>query len=243
MATRTEEDAGNYSFGDWKNQNDPRVKFMTKIYMILTIQTFLSTFLSIISVMYIDINQFLINNTWILILSLLVFISSLIISKCYDDIFQYTTPSYTMLSLFTIALSYLTSYVCVISKPNFVIMLFFMTFALNCALTLFCEITKKELSTWGSMFFCSSISIILLILFLFMTDNPPSLILISSLWVIIYGMYIIYDSLLILCNKDDSLSSYDYIKVTFLFYTDIFTIFVSMFLFLKLLKEEKEDQQ
>jgi FtsH-binding integral membrane protein len=76
-----------------------------------------------------------------------------------------------------------------------------------------------------------------------MTDNPPSLILISSLWVIIYGMYIIYDSLLILCNKDDSLSSYDYIKVTFLFYTDIFTIFVSMFLFLKLLKEEKEDQQ
>jgi FtsH-binding integral membrane protein len=243
MATKTEEDAGNYSFGDWKNQNDPRVKFITKVYMILTIQTFLYTFLSIISIMYDGINQFQINNTWIFILSLLVFISCLIISKCYDNIFHNTPLSYFLLLFFTIALSYLTSYICVFSRPNFVIMLFFMTFALNCALTLFCEISKKELSTYGSMFFCSCISIILFLLFLFMTDNPPSLILISSLWVIIYGMYIIYDSLLILGNRDDNLSCYEYIKVTFLFYTDIFTIFTSMFLFLKLLKEEKQDQQ
>lgn len=243
MATRTDENAGNYSFGDWKNQNDTRSKFITMVYMILTIQTFLSTFLSIISITNDGINQFLINNTWILILNIIVVITSLIISKFYDGVYHNSLLSYSLLSLFTISMSYVISYICVVSRPNFVIMFVFMTFALNCALTLFCEISKNELSTFGSMFFSSAISIVLFILFLLMTDNSPGLILISSLWVILYGMYIIYDSLLILGDKDENLCNKEYIKVSFLFYTDIFTIFVSMFMIMRLLNNEKDDQK
>jgi FtsH-binding integral membrane protein len=93
------------------------------------------------------------------------------------------------------------------------------------------------------MFFSSAISIVLFILFLLMTDNSPGLILISSLWVILYGMYIIYDSLLILGDKDENLCNKEYIKVSFLFYTDIFTIFVSMFMIMRLLNNEKDDQK
>ena len=243
MANRTEEDAGNYTFGDWENQSDPRVAFVTKLYMILTIQTFFSTFLSIISLMYDSINQFQINNTWILILSITVIISSLIISKCYDNIFSHYTLSYSLFSLFTISQAYTVSFICVISNPNLVIMIVFMTFATNCALTLFCEISKKELSTFGSMFFCTSISIILFVIFVFMTDNSLTLILISSLWVIVYGMYIIYDSLLILGNKENKLMKNDYIKAIFLFYTDIFSIFISMFHIMKELSDDEKDDQ
>ena len=238
MATKTTEESFNYSFGDWKERIEPRINFIVKVYCILTAEAFISTFACLISITNDWVYEFQSQNIWItLVLAiLLVFVN--ILAVYHDDPFRGGLFSYLILFSYSFAQGYVVSHLCMATNPRLILMIVFMSFTFIFALMMFYAISRKEFGTFGAIFFCSVVSMLLFFVFMYISDNSFGVIMLGSLWTVLLGMYIIYDTLLILGNKEIIIMQNDVVLTSFYFYTDIFLIFFSMFQIFRDLKED-----
>lgn len=244
MATttvKTEENV-NYSFGDWKNQNEPRINFVVKIYTILTAQAFLSTFFCLMSLTNPDIYLFQSNNVWLSILLGVVIIITDISAVYYSEPFKEDFYGFIITFFYSLAQAYLISHVCLATNPNFVMMLVFMCFAFIFALMMFYAISRNEFRVVGGLVFSSCVSLLLFFVFMYISENSLPMIALCGLITLIYGIYIIYDTLLILNDKELAIKQSDYVLCSFFYYTDVFTMFASMFQILTFVRELKDDE-
>ena len=112
-----------------------------------------------------------------------------------------------------------------------------MTAGMTVALTIYAFTTKRDFTVCGSLFFCIAIGMILLMIFsMFMTFVEWWHPVISALLVVVYGLYLIYDTQLIAGGHQYSLTYDDYILGALLIYVDIMMLFLEL---LRLLGQQK----
>ena len=245
MATKTTEESqrSNYSFGDWRSQSELRISFIMKVYTILTGEAFISTFFCLLSLIYEEIQLFQLSNKWLAFILGIVAITIPILAAIYGEPFKEGIFSVPLLLLQVLSQAYVVAFICILTNPKLILMVTFMSFAFLFALTLYCFISRNEFSALGGVLFCSFLAVLLFFVFVFLTDNSFSLIMLSALWVVLFGMYVIYDTLLMLGNPDNRFTQQDYVLASFWFFTDIFVIFASMFQIFSFVRNLREEEK
>jgi FtsH-binding integral membrane protein len=223
---------------NWKIDDSKKNSFFMKLYAIITFQLLFATFLCFVGIFSENFYTFQKNNLIMLFLIILVMFAIPFLGNFSLDTVKSFPLNYFLLTVFTLALSYVISFVCGSTNPKFVLMLIFMSFSLVFAMMIYVWFNGNLLSTLSGMIFSFAVAVALNIVFIFISDYTLLHITISSLWVILFGIYIVYDSQLILGNKDMKFSENDYVAGSFCIYTDYILIFTSICEIFCLLKED-----
>jgi len=113
--------------------------------------------------------------------------------------------------------------------PKVVIMAAVMTVAMTLALTLYACTTKTDITMKGSALFIALCGLCLLTIFgWFFPYNSIVSVIICVFTICLYGVYLIYDTQLIMGGKKHQLSMDDYIIGAMMLYLDIIVIFLEI---------------
>jgi len=150
---------------------------------------------------------------------------------CCSHLARKVPTNYILLSIFTLFEAFIFAFICAFYTAESCIEAAGMTAGVTVALTLYAMFTKTDFTVCGQlMSILCAVSFMLIIAGLFMSVNNWGNTLIAAVFVIIYGIYLIIDTQLVLGNHSYGLSTDDYIVGALLIYLDI------MMLFLKLLE-------
>ena len=137
--------------------------------------------------------------------------------------------NYMLLFAFTSLFSFFFMYVCSHYPAMDVLTAAGMTLGMTVAITFYAFWTKTDFTTCGSLFFCLSIGMLSLCLVsFFCTFSNWMHPVISAGFVVIYGLYLIFDTQLIAGGRSYELSVDDYVIGALLIYNDIMMIFLEL---------------
>lgn len=209
------------------NNINIRLGFIKKVYGILSFQILFTFLFILISFNSKAFSHTIITNTPLFIISLILTFLCPICITCFKDYFK-VPYNYILLGLFTVSESYLVSYICLLTNPNIVIMSACMTFAVTVSLTVYAYRTTNDFTIKGGMIFILAACFLMLSIFGLFTNNKMFHIILSCLGVALYGVYLIYDTQLILGKMEFKFEIDDYILASFMLYIDIINLFLEL---------------
>lgn len=220
---------------DYKSiENKCRMNFVKKVYGIILTQLIVMSFFIMFSLLNDNVSEFL--RTDVVIFWICVIFSSIIMFclMCFSSLARKVPLNYFLLMTFTLMESYLVARSCVLAdNPKLVMMAATMTCAMVLALTLYAIVTDTDFTKCGGILFCLCIALLLFSIFAIFTQNKTVQILISVLFVLLFSVYLIFDTQILLGRKQYSLSYDDYILGAMLIYVDIIMIFLNILHILK----------
>jgi len=213
-----------------------RIGYIKKVYGILSLQLLITLLFTIWTMNSSSLQTFQKEKIGILIICVLLAIILPCVLVCFQTTMRSVPYNYIILFIFTIAESYIVSYFCSVTEPKIVFMAAFETFSLVVSLTIYAFTTKTDFTTKRGMIFVLICAVFMFSIFYFLTSNQFFHILVCFLFIIVYGWFLLYDTQLILGNKENALDTEDYILGAFMLYTDIVYLFVRILDLLKNLK-------
>ncbi|KAL4512435.1 hypothetical protein ABPG72_005437 [Tetrahymena utriculariae] len=214
-----------------------RIQFIRKVYCILLTQLLLTAIVCCAGMYNSMFGSYLISSPATLVISIFVSISILLAMFCNQSLSRTVPTNYILLGLFTLCESYIVSSLCALiswtesGQPdyegrNLVLLAAFFTIGITIALTIYAFTTKQDFSFLGGLLFLVISSLLLSSLLLIIYNNYVLEIVSCSLTAIVYGIYIIYDTQIVVGGKYLELSIDDYILGTLMLYIDIIRIFL-----------------
>lgn len=205
-----------------------RLGFIRKVYGILSIQLLITTIFTFYAMISQSLKEFMVTHLGILIVIFILLIILPIIIVCCQGIMRQVPQNYIILFLFTLAESYCVAFICAYTRPEVVFMAAAMTCVMVVTLTLYAINTKTDITMQGGLFFILSAALFLFVIFSWFTRNSLIQIIIALICVVLFSLYIIYDTQIIMGNKQDMIQVDDYILGAFMIYTDIISLFLQL---------------
>jgi len=205
-----------------------RLGFVRKVYGILSVQLFVTTAFTLIAMISDSLKIFMLNNIGLLLIMVLleIFLPCAIVC-CNGQMRQYP-QNYIILTVFTVAESYIVGFICAFTKPEVVFMAASMTFVMVLSLTLYAITTKNDITINGGLIFIMAAAFFLFCIFGIFIHNKLFHVILALIGVILFSIYIIYDTQLIMGNRREMIEVDDYILGAFMLYTDIINIFIEL---------------
>ena len=205
-----------------------RLGFVRKVYGILSVQLFVTTMFSLIAMISDSVKIFMINNIGLMLFMLLLVIFLPCVIVCCNGQMRQFPKNYIILGVFTLAESYLIGFICAYTKPEVVFMAASMTFVMVISLTLYAMTTKTDITIYGGLIFIFFAALFLFGFFSIFIQCPLFHVILALIGVILFSIYIIYDTQLIMGNKSEMIEVDDYILGAFMLYTDIINLFIEL---------------
>jgi len=201
--------------------------FIRKVYSILSIQLMV-TLAFIFLIAYEDNTRLFVKSTPVLlIVALVVVFAALIAMICCENVRRTAPTNFIMLTIFTLAETYLVGASTMRFAPQDVLLAVGVTCAVVIGLTIFAFQTRWDFTMLGGVLF---VAVILLFLFgllaMFMPGRTMTLVY-SSCGAILFSIYLIYDTQMMMGGKHKySISPEEYIFGALTLYLDIINIFI-----------------
>lgn len=219
---------GNSFSSDIRIHQAMRLGFVRKVYGILSFQMLLTTVMCFLSMTSSSFFRFQAENLWLIVFAMIATLVLPCLVFCYEDLFRIVPTNYIILGVFTLFESYIVGFICGMTNPRVVFMAAFMTLTMVIGLTLYAMTTKTDITMQGGILFIIGMGIMLLAIFAMFTTNKLVHVFISTLWVILFGIYLIYDTQLIIGNHKFRLETEEYILASFMLYLDIINLFLNL---------------
>ncbi len=209
-----------------------RIGFIRKVYAILSMQLIVSGLFILFS--FNDtIRNIYLSNLFLLISSILTSLIILIILMCYPHLIKKVPNNYFILTLWTFTMSYILGFMSSFYDSISVLMAISLTITVTLSLTIYAFNTKRDFTFLGGLLFvCCSIILFLGILFLISGFNNKYLSLAYTFYcilcVLLYSIFLIYDTQLILGKFGREFDIDDYIIAALMIYIDIIHIFINI---------------
>lgn len=226
-------------YGGGASYEDPEVKgfdfsdasirrgFIRKVYSILMVQ--LSVTLGFIAwfVFHEPTKRWVYHNSWLFFLALVVVLISMITLACCGEVRRRSPTNFILLAVFTVAEAFLLAVTSAAYEAIEVLMAVGITAAVCLALTLFAFQTKYDFTMCGGFLL---VSVVILLIFgivaIFVQNRIVSLVY-ASLGALIFSMYLVYDTQLMMGGKHKySISPEEYVFAALNLYVDIINIFI-----------------
>ena len=148
---------------------------------------------------------------------------------CSRDMARKTPINYILLFAFTGCFTFAVCAITAFYPASDVMLAAVMTAGVTVALTLYACTTKTDLTMCGGLFFILSMVLLIICIFSwFMTFSGWWHPIVAGVLCVIYGLYLIYDTQLIVGKGQHKLSSDDYIIGALLIYVDIIMLFIEL---------------
>jgi len=147
---------------------------------------------------------------------------------CIPSLARKVPTNYYLLLAFTICEAYTVGFVCATVKDGFIVLTAaVMTAAIAIALTLYAVFTKTDFTACGGIITVLGAAFMIFSLFSFLF-GPTMRIIYCVLGVIIFGIYLVFDTQFIIGGKNRkyTISKEDYILGAMMLYLDIINIFL-----------------
>ncbi len=216
-----------------------RLGFIRKVFGILSAQLLLSTIFVLGAVVYTSIKgrddaiKQLISSNIILPLYVIcvfaIIITAILICCCFRRVFP---ANYICLGIFTLAESFILFLICASYPPDTVLIALALTTAVTIGLTVYAMITKTDFTYCGAFLWMFLFSfIVFMILFFLCVPRLDKRIKhlyigICCVGVIIYSLYLIYDTQLVMGKCGVEYSIDDYVFAALNLYLDIINLFL-----------------
>jgi hypothetical protein len=137
--------------------------------------------------------------------------------------------NYILLLIFTLLEAFIFGHICSFYDTASVITASAITAAVTIALTLYAMFTKTDFTVCGQLFVVlCAVAFLLSIMSFFVSYKSPMHPFISGVFAIIYGLYLIVDTQMVLGKGEYSLSVDDYVVGALIIYVDIMMLFLQL---------------
>lgn len=202
--------------------------FICKVYGIIGYQIILTSIVVILALLSKTIQSFMVKHIGFYYFCLLISLVCLLLPICSPQFYQKVPTNYIILTIFTLSYSWMIATVTCFYTPTSVITSLFLTFITVLALTIYAWNTKSDFTICGGtlfvalvlLFFCSIIYIFIPI--------PLLHLLITYGGLILFCIYLIYDTQLLIGSGRVSFSEDDYILAAINIYLDIIILFLKI---------------
>ena len=241
-----------FKFYDGNNLTEnynPRLGFIRKVYGIISVQL-------LITFMFVVASQTFLKK-WIspqpgvqstasmalFYLATIGAIATMLLVGCFTSLARTVPTNYILLGIFTICESYTVCVLTAFFPAVDVILAAFLTLSLTVALTAYAVTTKRDFTVCGGVLCICAWSLFALTILLSMINfgNYKSLqtmnVMVSVAAVCIYGVYLIFDTQLLIGEHRYSLGMDDYIIGAIIIYVDIIVLFVRILSILASLRD------
>lgn len=214
-----------------KLSDSSRIGFIRKVFSIVAAQ--LSFTAMAVGLAFIDqksTQRFYTTSTayGLLGLALFTYIVCLYAIGCYRNVARSVPTNYILLSLFTIAFSYITAGISAWYEPDVVLAAATITAAMTIGLTTYAMYTKTDFTYCGGFMFAFMFVVFSGMILSFFMPRSIGRILISGIIVLLLCFYIIYD-IQIICGKQElALEIDDYVFASMILYLDIMRLFLEL---------------
>ena len=176
--------------------------------------------------------------TLLAIAAIVVSIVVEVIILCCRNCARKVPANYFLLLIFTVCQSTFFSFVCSHYSTESCLTAAFMTAVITVGLTTYACITSTDFTMCRSFFLLMSLSsICFMIVSTYLAFSAWWHPFLCSVLVVVFGLYLVYDTQLIASGKSHSLSYDDYILAALLVYVDVLMLFLE---FLKLFGSKRD---
>lgn len=206
---------------------DDRLGFIRKVYSILTAQLFVTAGLVAISAGSEDYRDFVYENFWLIIVFSILAIVVLCVLFFVPHLHKKVPYNYILLFVFTILEAFSVSFVTAFYSPETILIAAGSTFGLTAALTIYAFMTKTDFTKhYGIMIVLSFGLFVFGILFWVVGYGDIYRLVFCPIAVVIYGIFLVYDTQLIVGEKRHKIGYDDYVLGAVALYIDIVGIFL-----------------
>jgi len=217
-----------------------RMGFVRKVYGIVTAQLLFTTLFCALAMSWTPLGDFMIMNTWLLWVCLIIYIILAIVLSCFMTVARQVPTNYILLGIVTLTLGYVTAAICAMyqqaGEGSLVLIAAGLTCIMTFSLSLYACFTKTDITMWGGVLFCCAIGLLCFSLLAIIFQSNWLFICLCVVGVVLMGIFLVYDTQLIMGNKQYKLSEDDYIIGALALYTDIINIFLYLLQLLSYIK-------
>jgi FtsH-binding integral membrane protein len=205
-----------------------RLGFIRKVYGILSFQLLMTTLFCLYAMNSQSLKEYMLYHRGIMYLMFMITFVISIIASCCSGLMRQVPLNYILLFAFTFGESYIVAFICAYTNPQVVLMAAVMTFVMVVSLTLYAINTKNDITMQGGFLFIFTAAVLLFIIFGFFTSNRLYHVIIALVCVILFSLYLIYDTQLIMGNRQEMIQVDDYILGALYLYIDIIQILLNL---------------
>jgi len=209
-----------------KTSYNDRKDFIKKVYFLLSLQLVWTALFAGMVVAIEPLRDGIKSTTPIVFVCMGMTFVILIAVFCYKKVAKKHPTNLILLASFTVFESYIVAFICAFYEPLIVLAAAIMTLGITAALTVYAWKTKKDFTTMGGIIVVLACSILLFGFFAIFTYNQILYTVYCLFAVIMYGIFIVYDTQLIAGGRYQELSYDDYILGALLLYIDIIGLFI-----------------
>lgn len=205
-----------------------RMGFIRKVYLILSSLMLLT--LAEVTYIYNNpkVSLYLRQHPAIMIVALIVMITIMYTLGCYQSVARSVPINYILLFIFAVAQSMFVGFVCARYPPNIVLLAVALTVAVVVGLTIYAFTTKTDFTMCGGVLLVAGLVLLVATIVSFFVHNKILHIIISACGAILFSVYLIYDTQLVVGSGENALSTDDYIWGAMQLYIDIIQIFLKI---------------
>jgi hypothetical protein len=213
-----------------------RIGFVRKVYGILTFQLLLTFSICLLTFFH-SVSEFMINNSYLLFVSLLIQIIVILVLGCSEiisskNLFKIFPYNYILLFLFTISMGYSAATLCVGISKTIVLIAIAMTLGITVALTIYALTVKDQFVLVHAFLYSFLTTVVEIIIFYFFFNYQLVLTLELFAGLLVYCAYLIFDTQMIFDKFGNGYEIEDYIIAALNVYIDIIQIFIRILLIL-----------
>lgn len=202
-----------------------RLGFIRKVYGILSLQLTLT--IGMMSLSFIpSVGNFLLTHMAIFWVAFALSLTILIPLVCFRKLARSVPQNYILLSLWTLCESYMLATACATYPPSVVLTAGVMTAAVTIALTFYAMYTKTDFTFCGAFLFVAVSLMFFWGLFALIFSNEILNTVYCVCGVLVYSIYLIFDTQLIMGKFGLEYQIDDYIFAALSIYLDIIQIFL-----------------
>lgn len=205
---------------------EARPGFIKKVYGILAMQFVLSSFFVLLSVYHPPYKKFIKTHEAVNAISIIVSLVLMYALACYKQVARKVPLNYILLAMFTAAEAYTISCITTVYSPKEVAMAACLTAAMTLGLSVYaCWKKSEDMTMLGSLLFTATFVVCAAMILAMMFRSKYLELAICAACVILWGLWIVYDTQLIVANKEGAYSVDDYIIAAMNLYIDITQLF------------------
>ena len=202
--------------------------FICKVYGIIGYQIILTSIVVILALLNKTIQSFMLKHIGIYYTCLLISLICVILPICAPELYRTVPTNYIILTIFTLSYSWIVATITCLYTPISVITALFLTFITVLTLTIYAWKTKSDFTVCGGTLFVALVLLIFCSIIYIFIPIPFLNLVITYGGLIIFCIYLIYDTQLLIGSGKFSFSEDDYILAAINIYLDIIILFLKI---------------
>jgi FtsH-binding integral membrane protein len=221
-------DDENNSDLDMEISKNIRNGFICKVYGILGYQILLTSIVVILALFSSSLQSYMKTHIGFYYLCFVVALICLLLPLCSPNIYRTVPTNYIVLTVFTLSYSWMIATVTCFYTPSSVISALFLTFITVVSLTIYAWKADKDFTVYGGTLF-TALTLLLFASILYIFIRIPFLHLaITYGGLILFAIYLIYDTQLLIGSGKVRFSEDDYILAVINIYLDVVILFLKI---------------